>query len=130
MVFSDGEERKKLENITHPKIMCEVGKRIKDKKAEVIFLVIPLLVEKNMQKTVDSIWLIKAGEENQLMRLMARDNLTEEEAQKRIKAQLPCKDKEKFADVIIKNDGDIQEVKERVRKLYQKIIEERNIHNG
>lgn len=125
IVFSNIEARKKLENITHPEIMREMVRRIRDNPAPIIFLIIPLLIEKNMQKTVDSIWLIKAPKKNQIRQLMVRDNLTEEEAQKRIKSQMTTEDKEKFADVIIKNDGDINEVKERVRELYQKITEER-----
>lgn len=121
IVFSNIEARKKLEDITHPEIMREMVRRIRDNPAPIIFLIIPLLIEKNMQKIVDSIWLIKTREENQLSRLMVRDNLTEEEAQRRIKSQTTTEDKEKFADVIIKNDGDINEVKEKVRELYQKI---------
>lgn len=121
IVFSNIEARKKLEDITHPEIMREMVRRIRDNPAPIIFLIIPLLIEKNMQKIVDSIWLIKTREENQIRRLMVRDNLTEEEAQRRIKSQTTTEDKEKFADVIIKNDGDINEVKEKVRELYQKI---------
>jgi hypothetical protein len=51
----------------------------------------------------------------QLQRLMLRDGSTQADAQARIDAQLPLAQKERLAHVVIRNDGDIQQLQEQVR---------------
>ena len=63
-----------------------------------------LIVEHNQQKWFDSLWVVTTSPETQLARLMARNKLSAEEAQKRINAQLPLAVKEKAADALLCNE--------------------------
>lgn len=125
MIFSSEDARQKLNAICHPRIMKEVAKRVSQYSPnDIIFLVVPLLIEEKMQSFVDKIWLVKADKEIQLERILKRDNLTPQEAQARINSQMPTQEKEKFADVIIDNNGSFDNTKKQVEYLFKKLIEE------
>lgn len=122
LVFDDQEKRKKLEEITHPQIL----KKIKDKvnkykdKNEIIVLDVPLLFETGLDKWVDQVWLVYADFNTQLERIKKRDGLETKEAKKRINAQISLNQKKKKADIIIKNEGTIQDLKRKILNLVEK----------
>ena len=60
-------------------------------------------------------------EETQLSRLMARNVLSQEEAEKRIAAQLSLQEKRKRADVLIENNGQLELTQEQLRDTLQKL---------
>ncbi len=119
IVFNDKNKLNALNNITHKKIIDEIKDRLKCLKKEgvysLVLLDVALLIEMNMTKLVDEIWLVTTDEENQVKRIMARDDLSKEEALKRIKSQLSSKIKTQYANVVLENNGSMESLKEKVK---------------
>jgi dephospho-CoA kinase len=83
----------------------------------------PLLIEAGSQNTVDVIVVVTALSEIQLQRLLERNvaqnrPLSRAEAQARIDSQMPLSEKIKYADFVIANDGTIEELKQKVDRLW------------
>ncbi|MBS4173785.1 dephospho-CoA kinase [Bacillus sp. FJAT-49736] len=120
IVFHNEEKRLLLNSIVHP----AVREYMNDKKEKAIaegkktvILDIPLLFESKLTYMVDRTILIYVDADIQLMRLMERNGFTEEEAKARISAQLPLKNKIDLADVVIYNNGDLEETETQLNKL-------------
>lgn len=128
IVFVDEKKREKLNCITHPHIMEAIKQSIYDNINEkIIFLDIPLLIEtmdklKDYDIHLDEIWLVYVDEESQIQRLMARDNISRNEALNRIQAQMPMELKKKYATIVIDNRGSIEELQEQVKDLIDRTI--------
>jgi dephospho-CoA kinase len=72
-----------------------------------IILDIPLLYESGSQRVlpIEEVIVVYIPRHMQLLRLMGRDGLSQEEAEKRIHAQMSIEDKRKLADIVIDNSG-------------------------
>jgi dephospho-CoA kinase len=128
IVFVDEKKREKLNCITHPYIMEAIKQSIYDNINEkIIFLDIPLLIEtmdklKDYDIHLDEIWLVYVDEESQIQRLMARDNISRNEALNKIRAQMPMEMKKKYATVVIDNRGSVEELQKQVKNLIDRTI--------
>jgi len=121
IVFDDKKKLRELEEITHPKILDIIKKKIDNyDKQELIVLDAPLLFETSLDEIVDETWVVYTGQETQIERLKSRDGLEREEALKRIKAQMPLAIKKEKADILIENEGSIQALKDKINKLVEK----------
>lgn len=125
IVFNDEEKRKKLESIIHPRVkeyFLEEIQRIKEKDPQkIIVLDVPLLLESGMETLVDEVWVVAVSEELQIKRIELRDRIGRQEALKRIKAQMPLKEKLKYADRIINAEGTLEDTKRQVVSLWREI---------
>lgn len=114
IVFSNECLLKALNRITHPRIINEIVNRIElyriRGKNSILFLDAALLIEMNMRKLVDEVWLVKVDQETQIRRLMNRDGFSVTEAKKRINAQMSMNEKEKYADIILDNNKGMDEL--------------------
>ena len=88
---------------------------------DIFFMDLPLLFELEYDNWFDQIWLVDVREETQLSRLMARNDLSQEEAEKRIAAQLSLREKRKRADVLIDNNGSLEETRQQISDALQKL---------
>lgn len=88
---------------------------------DIFFMDLPLLFELEYDNWFDQIWLVDVTEETQLSRLMARNTLSQEEAEKRIAAQLSLREKRKRANVLIENNGSLEETRQQIRVALQKL---------
>ena len=88
---------------------------------DIFFMDLPLLFELEYDNWFDQIWLVDVTEETQLSRLMARNTLSQEEAEKRIAAQLSLREKRKRADVLIDNNGSLEATRQQIRDALQKL---------
>lgn len=108
IVFNDKKSLNKLNNIMHADI-CENMKiktdKARQKGVKVLFYDVPLLIEINLHKLMDEVWVVWADEETCISRIMKRDNLKREEAINRIKSQMPISEKKKYANVLLNNSG-------------------------
>lgn len=127
IIFADPKLRKKLEQITHPGILDEIDKRIaaiKNKKPHTMIVVnAPLLIEAGLHKKMEKVIVVYADEKTQIERLMKRDGITTDEAKNRIAAQMPLREKKKYADFVIEN-GEGREkaqVKKEVKKIFENL---------
>ncbi|KAF8575790.1 CoaE-domain-containing protein [Ramaria rubella] len=120
IIFNDEAKRKKLNGIVHPAVrramvwdvlMCWIrGKKM-------CVLDIPLLIEVGLWKWMGWVVVVYCSEEVQLVRLMARDGSTEEEASSRLNSQLPVSQKRSYADHILDNSGTLENTEEQVTSL-------------
>lgn len=120
MIFHNPVKRKQLNELMHPAIRNEMLKQrdeLKNLGLETIIMDIPLLFESRLQHFVEKILVVSVSEEIQLERLIKRNSLSKEEAEIRIKSQLPVSEKEKGADAVIYNNGSIEESKIQLERI-------------
>ncbi|AIG65442.1 dephospho-CoA kinase [Weissella tructae] len=107
-VFGDEDALQTLNSITHPRIyqrIEDLGTKSAETGANLVVYDIPLLLETTPKMHFDGIMVVAIDTKTQLSRLMARNNLSKEDAQKRIAAQMPIQDKVALADFVIDNSG-------------------------
>jgi len=124
IVFSDEAERQVLNAIVHPevrRVMREQAVEAEAAGAPIVFMDIPLLFESKLQHMVEKIVVVYVPESTQLERLIERDELDEEQARKRMNAQLPIEEKKAWADYVIDNQGSREETARQVDELLLKI---------
>ncbi|MBQ4580167.1 MAG: dephospho-CoA kinase [Clostridia bacterium] len=125
VVFADNAARERLDAIMQPLLLTMILRAIEDARqsgAAACVLDMPLLYEKGLDRLCDRVWCAYIPREIQLERLMARDGFTIEEAENRLRSQMPAKEKAARADVIIDTSGTIQYTKEYVISLYAKEV--------
>ena len=125
IVFRDPEKRKKLEGFTHPRIYEEFFRLVKEfaqKDPKVIIqVIIPLLIEANLQYLFHKLLLVYVPPEVQIHRLMERDHISREMAENILAAQLPIDGKKAYADFIVDNSRSLEETKSQVGEVWQKL---------
>ncbi|TCO80009.1 dephospho-CoA kinase [Marinisporobacter balticus] len=125
IVFSDKNKLRELNYITHKRIIEEIINKIniyrKTRTYPVIIIDAALLIEMDMKKIVDVVWLVITHESIQLKRLIERDHVSCEDGLKRIKSQMATEEKKKYADVVIDNNQDIMYLKKQIEEQLRKI---------
>lgn len=124
-IFGDEKKRALLNAIMHPAIRAEMVRQRDSHLAngeDVVIMDIPLLFESKLQSFVEKIIVVTVTPENQKNRLMKRNNLTEEEAMRRIQSQLPLAVKEAGADAVIDNNGTLEETEKQLEIALNKVI--------
>ncbi len=126
LIFSNKDERLKLENLLHPLIKDEIQKQALDcERKNIPYIIdIPLFFEKRSYE-IDEIVLIYCTKEQQLQRLIDRDEMSAIEAQKRIDAQMDIDEKKELASFIIDNCQDLKHLNTEVEKFVTYIKEKR-----
>ncbi|RUT00609.1 dephospho-CoA kinase [Dulcicalothrix desertica PCC 7102] len=103
IIFNNGSERLWVESLIHPYVKERFNQEIIVCSSNILVLVIPLLFEVGMTDLTTEIWVVSCLESQQLERLIQRNNLTLEQAQARIKSQMPLAEKIARADVVLDN---------------------------
>lgn len=123
IIFHDDDKRQVLNEIVHPAVRERMNiwkqEAITAGKQTIIYD-IPLLFESNLTHLVERTIVVYVDEDVQKKRLMQRNNLSEPEADARIKSQMPLKQKVKMADVVINNNGTIENTKNQINALIEK----------
>jgi dephospho-CoA kinase len=132
IVFRDPEARRRLNALVHPKVGAEFARRIAAARAagaRVLVLDIPLLFEGRRAGTgsaarmdFDATVLVYAPEQLQIERQMARDGCSREEAERRVRAQMPIEEKKALADYVIDNSGSLDDTERQVREVLSQIL--------
>lgn len=122
--FKNREVLQELNKIIHPQVM-EYFKRKKEEnsKDEILIFDIPLLYETKMEYLCDKIIVVGVDVQKQIRRVVARDGSSEELAKKIIFNQMPLDEKIKKADIVIMNDGTLDELEAKVMKIYRELKE-------
>jgi len=122
MIIKDDAARLALERIVHPEISNLMRKKIacaENEGSKIVVIEVPLLFELNMQEQFDRIVLVSAGRKLRVKRLMARDNISRDEAENLIHVQMPDKDKIGRAHFVLWNEGSTARLMEAVDLLYE-----------
>lgn len=122
IIFADPTKRAELERITHPaihRLAIEEFRRGLASGAPLIVYDCPLYYEAGLdERPFRNAVLIAAPTDVALARIRARDGLSEEEAQRRIDAQMNIDDKRRRADIVIENSGTVEELREKMQAVY------------
>ena len=122
-IFSDSSIREKLEKILHPLVYDEIRNKISQLDTSYCIVAIPLLLETKRTEFLDRILVVDCTIEQQISRVMQRDQCSESHVKKIIATQIDRDSRLSLADDIIKNDSSTAAVKEQVLLLHKKYIE-------
>ncbi|MGI6197750.1 MAG: dephospho-CoA kinase [Candidatus Cloacimonadaceae bacterium] len=118
IVFASPEDLGYLNSIVHPGILLKMQAIIeKNWELPSIVFEIPLLFEASLQEGFDYIVLVTSSPQLRGMRLQYRDRMHPDEIQLRIDSQMPDKDKHSMSDLIVRNEGTIEDLFQEALKL-------------
>jgi len=119
IVFKDKRARLDLEAIIHPAVQKAIMQFFNELPKRTPFAVadVPLLFETGREKEFDATVVVACPREMQLQRLMERNKLSKEDAERRLNAQLPIDQKVKKATHVIKTGGTFEETNAQVDAL-------------
>ena len=121
IVFTRKHEMDNLNTIMHPLIYDEIKRIMSDlsnEKHPIVVVEAAVLIEAGWQDLFDQIWVVSSDEETVISRLNARNGLSREESLKRINSQMPSKDRNKYADIVIENNGNIEILSSTIKELW------------
>ena len=125
IVFTDKKQLEALNNIVHPLVFDLWQERLdKIKRQEehaIVLSDVPLLFEGKMNDLFDLTILVLISPQEQICRLMARNGLSSDDAQLRLKNQMPIANKAGLADIVIDNQGDIIKTEKKVAAIWQQL---------
>ncbi len=130
IVFADEQKRQLLNSIVHPLVIEKQNEWLREREREnpnaICIVDAALIIESGGYKRFDKIVVVWCDAAIQLQRLMLRNNLSAEEALRRINAQMPQKEKKRYADFLI----DTSEGFEAARKQTKKVFRQLNFLSG
>lgn len=125
IVFADEEKRQHLNYLLHPFIIArqdEIMREWERQDPEGIGIIdAALMIESGGYRRFDKLIVVHCRPEAQLERLMLRNNLSRDEAQARIDAQMPQAEKQKYADYLIDTSDGFEPAKERTIEVYNQL---------
>jgi dephospho-CoA kinase len=123
-VFADPAARERLEAIIHPRVRTWLRRRVGMDRGPYCMLAIPLLAEHfDEYAWVDRVLLVDAPRALQVERLMRRDGVAREAAERMLDAQATREQRLAIANDVIVNDGDESALEAQVRALHARYLE-------
>jgi len=125
VVFGNPEALLRLNQIMHPQIGKMVKAQLEEYRRQGVKIVvfeIPLLLETGGASLVGEVWVTVASESTVLRRLEERSGLSGQQSLARIRSQMSNEERVKHADEVINNDGSLDELKAKVKELWQKLV--------
>jgi len=125
-VFGDAAELQRLNAVLHPLVKSGIHTRIARLSREgfggTVVVDVPLLFECGWQAMFARTILVYCSPGQQLRRLMRRNGLDRSQADARIAAQMPLREKKKLADFVIDNQGSRQGLRSAVAAVYGRLL--------
>lgn len=125
IVFADPAERKALEAILHPEIRAVMRSRMTDNERahpdRLTVVDVPLLYESGLESHFEQVMVVYVPRREQLWRLMERDKLSREEAERRLAAQMDIEEKKKLADIVVDNSGSLAETERQLERIWREM---------
>jgi dephospho-CoA kinase len=126
IAFSSPSLTKKLNSIVHPFLLKDLKEKIESLKEKgykkPVVIDAALIVEWGLQKKIGYLIFVDCPKDKRIKRLTQQKGYSRKEAEGRIKAQLPVSKKRKLADFVIKNEGELKELRENAKVLWKKIL--------
>jgi dephospho-CoA kinase len=123
IVFADENKRRTLESIVHPEVfrlLGEVVDRYRGSDAVVVFDA-PLIVETGFDRASDLLVVVSSSVEAQVARVARTRGMSEEDARARIASQASPAERDKRADIVVHNDGTLDDLERRVASLWEEL---------
>ena len=125
IVFGSPERRRELEAILHPPIIAEQDRLIAEVRATrpdaIVIVDAALMIESGGYRRFDVLVVVHCAPEVQRQRLMARNGITSEEADRRIAVQMPQEEKLKYASVSIDTTGTLDDTRSRTEAAWEEL---------
>lgn len=125
IVFADEEKRQLLNSIVHPLVFEKQKHWLAERESKnpdgIAVIDAALMIESGSYKRFNKLIVVWCDSDIQLERLILRNNLSKEEALKRINAQMPQEEKKKFADFLIDTSEGFDSTREQVGKVFAKL---------
>ncbi len=125
IVFADADRRKRLNEIVHPRVIEEQNRLLGEAEAAdpegMAIVDAALMIESGGYKRFDKVIVVYCDRETQIDRLMRRNNITREEAELRVAAQMSSEEKRRYADYEINTVGTLEETRRRVSEVYDEL---------
>lgn len=122
--FATPEATQQLNNITHPRIRertDELFATAREEGREVVVYDMPLLIENGETETVDTVLVVDTPDETRVSRLVDSRGLDEDDARRRIAAQIDRDTRLAAADVVLDNSGDIEALIDQVDRFWEQV---------
>ena len=127
LVFTDDDKRQQLNHILHPFIIARQDEILreweKEDPAGIGIVDAALMIESGGYKRFDKLIVVHCRPEVQLERLMLRNGLSRDEAQRRIDSQMPQEEKQRFADYLIDTSDGFELTRTRTVDVYEKLAQ-------
>jgi dephospho-CoA kinase len=124
LVFADEEARRKLEAIVHPEVARLFAEETAKHKGtdRIVVYAVPLLVESGLQEMFDVVVVVTAQREDRIARLAAARNMSGKDIRGRMDAQLSDDERERAADVVIRNDSSMEDLERQVDAVWRDLM--------
>lgn len=122
IIFNDPEQRRWLEQLTHPLIIERLRQELAAAQSSYVILVAPLLLEANLKGVVDRVLVIDIDPEQQIARTMARDGVSRTQVENILQAQASRAQRLSIADDIIDNSGSLDALHQQLDALHQRYL--------
>jgi dephospho-CoA kinase len=127
LIFADPKKRELLNSILHPFIIAAQDEQMRawerDHTNGIAVVDAALMIESGGYKRFDKLIVVHCRPEVQRQRLMARNSISAEEADRRIAAQMPQTEKMKFADYLIDSSEGFESTRKQAVEVYNKLVE-------
>lgn len=118
IAFSDPSEAKKLNALIHPIVIAETEARLEKIETGIAVVEATLMIESGGRDRYDKLVIVDVDPEVQVARGVAR-GLAREEVLRRIANQIPREERLRYADYVIDNNGDREQLEREVRRVYR-----------
>jgi len=123
IIFSDPSQKEWLNRLLHPMIRTEMMTQLADVKSDYALLVIPLMVENNLQSLADKVLVVDVDEQTQIQRTIERDQVDATQAKAILSSQATREQRLAIADYVIKNNTENQKLLPQITELHKKFLE-------
>jgi dephospho-CoA kinase len=126
LVFADEAKRRALESIVHPEVFRLLAEEVETLRGtdSIVVFDAPLIFETRFDEACDVVVVVAAPSEQQVKRVARDRGMGEEEARRRMAAQIPAEEREARADVVIRNEGSVDDLEGQVEALWQTLREQ------
>jgi dephospho-CoA kinase len=132
IVFAEENKRLLLNSILHPFIIAAQDEQLREWDEEdaqgIAIIDAALMIESDGYKRFDKLIVVHCRPEIQLERLMARNSISREEAERRTRAQMPQEEKKRYADFLIDTSTDFADTRRQTVEVYERLQE--LVHGG
>jgi dephospho-CoA kinase len=127
IVFADEARRKRLNQIVHPRVIEEQDRLLREVEAStpdgIAVMDAALIIESGGYKRFDKLIVAFCDREIQIDRLMRRNGIPREDAERRIAAQMSSEEKRGYADYEIDTSGTLDETRRRVTDVFNQLVQ-------
>ncbi|MEZ8099708.1 dephospho-CoA kinase [Vibrio bivalvicida] len=123
IIFSNPSQKEWLNHLLHPMIRTEMMTQLAEVKSDYALLVIPLMVENNLQSLADKVLVVDVDEKTQIQRTIERDHVDAAQAKAILSSQASREQRLAIADYVIKNNTENQKLLSQITELHKKFLE-------